>query len=158
MSKIPDPKPPIIFLDFDGVLNSSRFVKDLGEKWTMNEIDPVAVQRLNKIVEATGAKIVISSTWRILSSLDELKKIIADNGGRVDIIGETPDLGWERGHEIQAWLDGNPGHDNFIILDDNSDMVHLTPRLIQSTWEYGLQEIHVDAAITALTKGVQQCF
>lgn len=143
---------PIIFLDIDGVLNSSEFVQAIGDKWTMDEVDPKAVERLNKIVEATGAEAVISSTWRRIHSLGFIKRVISNAGGKVSVIDDTPKLGGLRGGEIQKWLDENPGHDKFVILDDNSDMEPLSNFLVQTTWDWGLQDEHVERAIEILTK------
>ncbi|KKL95678.1 hypothetical protein LCGC14_1852100, partial [marine sediment metagenome] len=44
------------------------------------------------------------------------------------IIGKTPrsgdlGLGKVRGDEIAAWLDENPEYDDYIILDDDRDML-----------------------------------
>jgi hypothetical protein len=143
---------PIVFLDMDGVLNSQEFVDLLGDDWTMNEVDKKAVERLNKIVEATGAEVVISSTWRMCHPLGFIKRVIQKAGGKVTIIDKTPCLGGPRGAEIQKWLDENPGHDRFVILDDYEEMVHLWPHLVQTTWELGLLDEHVDKAIEVLTK------
>lgn len=56
----------IIFLDFDGVLNSenwmvSRFKKfdndDIATQYPFYEIDPDAVENLNRIIELTPLKL-----------------------------------------------------------------------------------------------------
>ena len=51
----------IIFLDIDGVCNccdtKERFHGLIG-------VDPILVARIKEIVDATGAEIVLSSTWR----------------------------------------------------------------------------------------------
>lgn len=67
-----------IFLDIDGVMNSNLFysertqdkrydewIKDHSQHiaWGACNIDPKAVKRLNKITDATKAKIVVSSSW-----------------------------------------------------------------------------------------------
>jgi hypothetical protein len=59
-----------------------------------------------------------------------------------------------RGQEIQAWLDGAPRYgievESFVILDDDSDMVHLADRLVKTSFETGLLDEHVDRAIAML--------
>jgi len=52
------------FLDIDGMLNSGQYIKVLDGDFDVpiNQMDPVAVARLNTITDATGAKIVVSST------------------------------------------------------------------------------------------------
>ena len=146
---------PIIFLDIDGVLNSQEFVDLLGDQWNMEQVDRKAVERLNRIVEATGADVVISSTWRIVLHLDFIESVINDAGGKVTIVDKTPRLGGPRGYEIQKWLDENPGHDRFVILDDCEDMVHLWPHLVETTWDLGLLDEHVEQAIKVINKGAE---
>lgn len=142
----------IIFLDIDGVLNSLAFIKEPSFTGGLVGIDPKAVAHLNRLVEATEACIVISSTWRILDSLKSIRRDIRNAGGSayIQIIDKTPTGGPFRGNEIQRWLDAHPNITNFIILDDDSDMEHLTPYLIQTNWETGLQDKHVEAAIKML--------
>ena len=77
----------IIFLDFDGILNHEAFYKERYEKRNdgnviehpYNQIDPKCVANLNNLCEATGAKIVISSTWRN-SGLDYCKDVLEYHG------------------------------------------------------------------------------
>ena len=98
----------ICFLDFDGVLNSTAYIKQLGDKWTGGELDPVAVELLNDIVIATKAKIVITSTWRLYSSIQRLTEILEFYGFIGDVVGKTIDLDKEykysRGYEINDYL------------------------------------------------------
>jgi HAD domain in Swiss Army Knife RNA repair proteins len=158
----------IIFLDFDGVLNSHSWWDSLSEaeKTDVMGLDPVAVARLHHLVCATSARVVVSSTWRHGRSRTRLQTILADAGFGGQVLGTTPE--WlrksdggiycaeERGQEIQAWLDAAPryGHDveSFVILDDNSDMAHLMDRLVQTTTKDGLQDEHVERAIEMLTE------
>lgn len=159
----------IIFLDLDGVLNSLTYFQELKRQGLtqdriMDSLDPVMVERLNRIVEATNAKIVISSTWRNLHSMDELKAFLLKyafkyNGHVIDV---TPTLNKDRGYEIEWWLNEyHRGFDlgveqelitSFVILDDNSDMVydHLLSRLVLTTWENGMEEEHAQKAIEIL--------
>ena len=48
-----------IFLDVDGVLNSKPYCERTGR-----ELNPENVRQLKEIVDATGARIVLSSTWK----------------------------------------------------------------------------------------------
>jgi hypothetical protein len=83
----------IIFLDIDGVLNSNdwyvrrefEFPDEAGktnpfyDSWG-DMFDPIAVENLRKLIERTGAKIVVSSCWRHGSGPRDFvgKKRIAD--------------------------------------------------------------------------------
>ena len=59
-----------LFLDFDGVLNTTCYVKRLRKEGIdpFDEFgamfDPDTIRNLKSIVEQTGCKIVLSSTWR----------------------------------------------------------------------------------------------
>ena len=60
----------VIFLDFDGVLATSRYSTQLdeeGQLWTDcygSLFDPVCIRNLKSIIDATGADIVATSTWK----------------------------------------------------------------------------------------------
>jgi len=153
----------VVFLDFDGVLNSTDFMVANQEKRQNgsflnrdeDEIDPAAVARLNRILEATGAVVCISSTWRILHKIGELNGFLKRRGFTGKLVGMTPRLHGQarRGHEIQEWIDWQgQGYardpvESFVILDDDSDMEHLVDRLVQTDGSEGLQDRHVDRAI-----------
>ena len=75
----------IIFLDIDGVLNSEKWYIEIFDKnlypnlenYPLCEFDPLAIEQLNLLTDKTNAKIVISSTWRMGRTIDELKNIFA---------------------------------------------------------------------------------
>jgi len=161
----------VLFLDVDGVLNSYTLIHKVHtdkhamdkELWREEHVDKLAVRRLNKILELTGASVVVSSTWRKIHSLHELRVILQRRGFKYPerVIDVTPEL-WRddagnrlyRGHEIQAWLDGFPKDvTSFVILDDDADMVHLMPMLVKTSMETGLLDEHVDAAVAILNRG-----
>jgi hypothetical protein len=142
----------IIFLDIDGVLNSMQFMIKSGKDYGRQAIDPDAVSYLNQIIQQTNAKVVISSSWRIIHRLSEIKDILYSRGFIGDIIDETPILRSNnriRGDEIQLWLDNNKV-DNFVIIDDDSDMGDLKDRLVQTSFKYGLCEEHVEKCVNLL--------
>lgn len=144
----------VLFLDVDGVLNRyGKFPVNL-------ESDLLA--NLVRIVETTDCRIVLSSTWRLMDrAMRDLKFAFDDLGLILD--GVTPDLartmengiwaGKERGHEIQAWMDDHFTPDRFCILDDNSDMAHLLPKLIKTNSFEGLTDAITDRVIDALNDG-----
>ena len=156
----------VIFLDIDGVLNSHRFYKERkanGWKRTedADEICPKHVQQFNRILDATGAKVVLSSTWRKFHELPEMVGILKSRGCKLaQFIGRTPDgetkmesglwSSCRRGVEIQQWLDSNPGVERFVILDDDSDMEHLLPYLVRCDGMTGLTDAEADEVIKRL--------
>lgn len=175
----------VIFLDFDGVLNSSQFMTQeheagrlKGSSMMSELIDPKAVALVNEIIKKTGAVVVVSSTWRLgrieidpskpinwetgenlrLKTPKDLEDILKRKGFEGEVIGLTPRLGGkerpQRGDEIQDWMDEYQEEvgpiSAFVILDDDSDMVHLTSKLVQTHWETGLLPEHVPAVLQHL--------
>jgi len=57
-----------------------------------------------------------------------------------------------RGHEIQQWLDDWSGDKitNFVILDDDDDMEHLSDFLVLTSESKGIQDSDVKSAIEIL--------
>jgi len=122
------PNTRIIFLDMDGVMNH------IGHMKGPDPIDPECIKRLNEIVEATDAKVVISSTWRKYTSFNTLAGRMTKMGFVGEILDYTPcierEFGYNapRGCEIQLWIkrniaDGDCTYRRYIILDDDSDML-----------------------------------
>ena len=151
--------PPItyLFLDFDGVLNSSQFftarvAAKLPIRNADERVDPVNVARLNRIVEAVDPIIVASTTWRHNFSSGALTMCLRSHGFIGQIRGSTPLHGHaERGGEIQAYMDHRGATaSQIVILDDNDDMDHLYPRLVRTSDRDGLTDRDVDRAISML--------
>lgn len=134
----------IIFLDIDGVLNSQLFYVHgrPGGVGLRSDIDPVPVEFLNELIADTGAKVVVSSTWRLGRSTEELQTLLNQSGFTGEIIGKTKDLrprvsGTEsdsilRGNEILCWIKENQDlikqdywtFKHYVIFDDDSDMLY----------------------------------
>jgi hypothetical protein len=163
----------VLFLDIDGVL-----VTPITANWPVvpipnysqghlhfrrgfNQFDGDCVRRLNTIIKETGAKIVVSSSWRVgfweEEEFNVLKNYIHFQGVGGEILGPTGrDLSGsgKRGVEIQDWLDEHPETTSIVILDDGSDMEHLTPFLVNTDWENGIEDKHVEVAIKLLNKNI----
>ena len=157
---------PVVFLDFDGVLNHHDMLKRWMKRTGNNDaIDIYSARALQKILDLSGADVVISSTWRIYYTDEELKTMLARRGApRVNIIGRTPrTMDMHRGHEISDWLERNfedtGKRVSFVILDDDEsvgDFPNLKPHWLQ-TYYYepsgGLRSYHVPTALDFL--GIQ---
>lgn len=77
--------PKIIFLDFDGVLNVSRPDYDrFGQMFHQRFIN-----NLERIIEETGAKIVVTSSWRT-SGLVEMRQMWQERNYPGEIVDITP--------------------------------------------------------------------
>ena len=128
-----------IFLDIDGVVNSDLWDKSEQKShktFPENQFDPKLILLLNKILEETSAKIVLTSTWRLKYNLIFMKELFLKVGIKGEIIDYTPNLKQGnnyvvRGNEILKWCKDNESkldskvfdYTNFAIIDDNSDML-----------------------------------
>jgi hypothetical protein len=126
----------VIFLDFDGVITTAESISEafsnkrngiiIGKDWMKHQIDTNLATNVRLLQEHLGAKIVISSTWRIVDDIDTLRTWLHERGG-IDpktIIDITPHRNdGSRGREIKDWLDAHPEVTSFKILDDDSDVL-----------------------------------
>lgn len=157
----------VIFLDVDGVLNSElsrEQERNNFDNWMEHEVSEMHVNNLKKIVDATGAQIVLSSSWRFDHPKATGRDFIADPLMKIldrklkaiglDIIDVTPDLrGKIRGAEIQDWLDRHSEVERFVILDDDVDMMEeQKPFFVNTTFKNGLTEEMANKAIEILNK------
>jgi len=165
----------IIFLDIDGVLATPDYLKD--GNWALN---PKKQELLSEILNQTGAKIVLSSSWR-LHTIKETKSYMKEQGFLFvdDIIGITIrayhyidrsskiHLSIPRGVEIQQWIDTHIHSENgknwqkkklgvdyqYVILDDDSDMLFTqSNNFIQTDSNFGLTLGKMYAAIQILNR------
>ncbi len=118
----------VIFLDIDGVLNNDAIFEKT--KWAYT-IDRNLVTLLDKLVRETGAKVIISSTWRKIMSVEALKYVLASHGMRtfMNVQGMTPShssinrTAEYRGDEIAEWLSVTDKKvEAYVILDDYWDL------------------------------------
>ena len=148
----------VLFLDIDGVLNSSKFFDSLNdEEASWKEIDEEAVKILQRIKEETDCKIVMTSSWR--NGWNELR--------RYKMYRYARKVMKDHGFIFDKWYSLLPGYDyggraeaiaefiydnevkNYVILDDQ-DM--LAPYLILTNGAVGLTEEDADKAIAILNK------
>ena len=146
----------ILFLDVDGVLNNNRTRTVTFDGWCF--VDNYLVRRLKQIINATGAKIVLSSTWRDgWNREDESKNEPFFNQLR-DKLKEYGMEIWDalpmpmrtnRELAITEWfgLHKDLNIESFIILDDWNDMGIYRDHLIWINGNIGLTEENVAEAI-----------
>jgi hypothetical protein len=119
----------VIFLDVDGVLNLQRTLSP----WSLNK---ACLKRLKNIIDRTDCKLVLSSTWRKFP-----KAVHKLNWAGLSFYGYTDQDGPYRGFEIQRFLDAHPEIEEYVILDDDGDMLDSQLRhFVQTTMEYGLSD------------------
>lgn len=139
----------VLFLDIDGVLNRTGFFPQATvgmRSW----IEPELAARLVAILETIDAKIVLSTSWRIDSSLDELRAELHASG--IDgswLLDMTPDLpDDERWPEIDAWMKQHAiAPADAVILEDFYEMGPLTARTVMTDPDHGLDEAAASAIV-----------
>ena len=97
----------IIFLDFDGVMDTEyydRILSEAGEPISDEYgllFDPECVKHLKYIIDNTGADIVVSSTWKDLMSYKEIQDMWKYRGLPGFVTDVTPTTAkHNRGDEI----------------------------------------------------------
>ena len=165
----------VLFLDIDGVLNSDNWfgyrlyciknnmynrvlnfidTNDENTEHTLTMIDDRAIANLNRIIEETGCKVVLSSSWRSSMESENVftQYILKLKGFKYELYDVTPilwhkEFGTQRGEEIQSWMNKeseNNEIESYVILDDDSDML---PEQMNNF-------IHVDSNIGLIDKDV----
>lgn len=139
----------VIFLDIDGVLvtrNSIIYQYLNFPDDTDIRFSKKAVKNLNKLIRLTKAKIVISSTWRLFHSLEDLKNIIKKQGISGEIISTTSvekatiEEGIPRGQKISDWLEQHPEVEQYVIIDDDvqADCIQFHPyNCVETSYKRG---------------------
>ena len=169
----------VIFTDWDGVLNSGAWAREAcrrmasvlppftAEQEADGELEPAKIALLNQAIERTGAKVVVSSSWR--GADDETRQRCLDifyAGGLMgEVVGQTPHARIHRGMhascretraaEIRAWLADHPEVTAFAILEDE----HIGwegPEMVRTSGRYGIEQEHVEQVV-ALLSGGQPC-
>jgi hypothetical protein len=176
----------VIFLDIDGVLNCSPsnsewddygypppyhngLIATLKQCWNENMVNSdewkVTNERVRwvqrcvdnfKLFEATGAYVVISSTWRVSFEEETAFKVFQEMFKLYDInmkiIGFTPvTFKGFRGDEVETWLLNHPEVTSFVILDDMPDFKpEQFKNFVQTDSRIGLTEENVLQAISIL--------
>lgn len=158
----------VVFLDIDGVLNYTQWYVSGRNPGNLDgkegDIDPLCADRVNLICEKTGAKIVLSSDWRISwpYCIDRLEKGGIKQGFVID---KTPEHMWvehcgkdfsdytSRGSEIDDWLSRHPECDRYVILDDRKDFTEEQKiNFVHINSMCGIDDTDVDFAIQILNR------
>jgi hypothetical protein len=161
----------IIFLDFDGVLNSETFfvkryrnmqdlrmidVNSLNEsnnyiKYMLQQIDLDKLDLLKELIDSTDSKIVVISSWKYSSKFDDICKHLINLG--IPIIGATKDNMDDRGQGIKDYLN-NHDVSNYIIIDDeifpDYDDELMQHMVKTEFYGNGLNKEHIDKSIELL--------
>ena len=139
----------VIFLDIDGVLNGLEYQMSAKENPPL--IDVTRLEILKEITDRSGARVILSSSWKKAWTKGCDFDCVFQNAG-IEIYDTTPVLGKKK-DEISAWLNTHPETDAFVILDDaDGGWNELLPRVIitDPLNEDGLEKKHIPLALKML--------
>lgn len=145
----------IVFLDFDGVINSyhdNRFFP--GHE--MSVLDPQRIGYVQRICDRTGAKVVLSTAWREHFDMKTLKRFLRRRGLKAEVIGRTPSYdGVDRGFEVEGWLRKTSLKvESFVCLDDLDEFRMMREHHVHTDPLKGLEPRHIAEACRILSKVV----
>lgn len=180
----------VVFLDFDGVINNCSTPMQLPPAARVSPgtyapdfigipVDAACMSQLNVLLMRSGAKVVISSSWRKFAAWQHLAPALGYYGFQYSdrIIGETPDLvsneaereAWrardngpvdgayekiERGMEIWYWLQLHPEVTEAVILDDCDDMWIMKDLFVQTRPNDGFTAEDADQVLALFNTGI----
>ena len=173
VAEAPWSRPPVLFLDVDGVLNTAQM---LGR----HALHPKLLKRLAAVVAASGCEIVLSTTWRLERANAEVLLAALELVGvaRAVVVGKTPVVGVAdlarcggrnlreslRAAEIARYLDAHPALERsrrFAVVDDVDVLStedarsrdRLYGRFVRTDVEAGLTEACCDRLVALLAGG-----
>ena len=112
----------IIFLDFDGVLNTEYYqglLQFQGKQWQDQYgafFDPRAVRQLKRVIDTTGADIVVESSWKYLGleAMQELWRV-RNLPGRVIDIGNDIDVDPRINNLMNDWCQIGTNYSSYLL-------------------------------------------
>jgi len=120
----------VIFLDIEGVLVTSRNISNVATIDSRTAVQPdifdkVAVQNLDRLLKETGAKIVVSSFWRMGIPKANLILMLKLAGIKNPPVIDVTPFVWDnnlkrtnRAKEILKWLTQHPFIEEYVVIDD----------------------------------------
>jgi HAD domain in Swiss Army Knife RNA repair proteins len=133
----------VIFLDIDGVLNCEKTPNPRKFPYVVNK---KLLARLQKLLERTEAKVVLSSSWR----LDPIA-LFAAKHWRVPFMDVCPNmLKKSRRDEVLTWIAHHPNVSRYAIIDDEDDELDELP-LFQPSCKTGITVEGVEKYLSGKT-------
>jgi len=150
----------VIFCDVDGVLNNpkTRGHTPTGFMGVSNDL----IRNLKKLVEYSGARIVLSSDWRLTRDDPEhrkdyryLTRKLKSIAG-LEIFDHTDDISWnQRGQEIRKYLNDHPDINGYVVLDDEPfrtfQIFGVASNLVLTVPDMGLTDADIERAAMILS-------
>lgn len=132
----------IVFLDVDGVICTERSCASDDSR--LEVFDLVGIRLVERLLKDSGAKLVMSSSWRLDYTREGMEEILTKNGMTYfpwhDDWKTPTDPKGHRGREIQAWLDVHKTTViNYLILDDERLMLPNQKSFhVKTSWRDGI--------------------
>ena len=155
----------IIFLDFDGVMDTASYDMYLVKNGLPEcddkgrpIFDPKCIECLRQIIEVTNADVVVTSDWKYIDKYEGLLKMWKDRNMPGFLTDVTPNVSKHRGDEIDLWLKECKVFSNYVIIDDLDESNFNTPqleRLIVVNPFVGLDCQAAERAISILTQSLR---
>ena len=117
----------VIFLDIDGVLNYTKWYTDERNPGNLygqeGDLDPLCINRIIRICEETGAKVVISSDWCLINDVDEPQIRPLDMPFKyiIEMLCDWQSAGEHYGNTAYEWY--NRQKDKMILSDYTRSIV-----------------------------------
>lgn len=123
-----------VFVDIDGPMIPMRAYFLPQQTPVVSIFDPCAVSMLLRLVHASQAKLVVSSSWGT-QGYDACMEVFAKNGIHPNLFHEdwvTPrKMSSSRVQEIRMWLDRHPETTHYVALDDEGLDADFLPCAVQ---------------------------
>ena len=158
----------VVFLDIDGVLVTEHYLLQLErnrDSWRDKQghahFCPRCLANFELLIKQTGAKVVLSSTWRFyLADTVGVAAFFRSRGVKFDIFDVTPRFRSSskkiseyptRGEEIQSWIEAHPEVTRYCILDDDLRILpEQHPYWVRTSFRYGFTKSKLDQALQVL--------
>ena len=147
-----------ILLDFDGVMIPSKPWKPVPLMSDgFYEFSSVSIRNLNRIVNETGAEIILITSHKTSYPNSEWKKLFEERGINCEVKRLDDELiHSKRIEEIRGWVKTNT--DRFVILDDDKSLNDLESdiksRLVLTDSGVGLNLEKTELAIKILNNDI----
>lgn len=147
----------VILLDIDGVLTSYEWADAIMRQEgyrvdDYNELCQGKIALLKEIVDATGAEIVISSSWRFdEDALEAVRKQLALFNLEVyDLTSQRLDVVFNRTKELRLYIEENHPEEYLILDDEIITDPELAPHQVRTSLAKGLMKKDIEPSIKIL--------
>ena len=151
-----------ILLDIDGVLVTTpswKAAEQLPDGFL--KFNDRASRNLARLIDATNASIVLTTTHRISFTVDKWKELFRARGIHVESIKKLNEVTSVNGMsrrsvEIKEWVDKQDKNEKFVIIDDDLSINNLPAEIkkkcVLTKSLIGLDEDGVDKALNILSE------